>query len=415
MFCSKCGTKALDGALFCQKCGAKLIVEAPAVHIEPETPASSAVHRRPEINTAPTYKSDSALAKEYQKKKSRKLTIICGVAALVVVIVLAVIFLAINWEGDVDYEASVRAHTPFADSQGLPYTYGEVFDKYILDAKWDIRESGDEALVNIRGKVKGTDEKISIIIKASPYEPDPDLLLIATRSVTINGNKLDSQDEAVRYLLSMFAAYDDGADDFSDYIGKQNARGLDSNNVEASSGNAADEAEAMKAYAQKVKSLASGDTDMQFALIDLTKSDILELVADSGLEISVYTWADGEVVPIMEHEPYGHGGMGYAYLPGKEILRSNFFIMAGAIQYETYYGINSAHELTELSMDELSIWAFEDVNGDGMPDENEPISTHYYVGDTEVTEDVYDSYRIQGDYEWIAGDKSAKEILSILE
>lgn len=27
MFCSKCGTKALDSAVFCQKCGEKLILD----------------------------------------------------------------------------------------------------------------------------------------------------------------------------------------------------------------------------------------------------------------------------------------------------------------------------------------------------------------------------------------------------
>lgn len=406
MFCTKCGTKALDGALFCQKCGAKLIVDTSAAQTVPEALAVQPMSEVPAAQTVAKTPDNSArqsgsVPAEAPKKKSGKLPIIL---AVVVLVVLAVILIARNWEGKIDYEASVRAHRPFADSQGLPYTYGEVLDKYFPDAKWDVRESGDEALVSISGKAKGTDEKIIIIVKASPYEPDPDLLLITTRSVAVNGNKLATQDEAVRYILAMFTAYDEGANDLSEYIGQ---------NGKASS--TADYTEAMKAYAQKVRSLAQENSDLQFALIDLTKSDILELAADSGSEISVYTWTDGKVVPIMEHEPYGYGGMSYAYLPGQEILRSSFFIMAGAIQYETYYGINSAHELTELSTDELSIWAFEDVNGDGMPDENEPISTHYYVGDTEVTEEVYDSYRVQGDYEWIEGDKSAKDILSILE
>lgn len=215
-------------------------------------------------------------------------------------------------------------------------------------------------------------------------------------SVTVDGNEPAAQDEAVRYILAMFTAYDEGADDLSEYIGQSTA----------------DYAEAMKAYAQKVRSLIQRNSGLHFELIDLTKSEIPELMADSGSDVSVYAWADGEVIPIMES--YGYRNVGYSYLPGQEIVRDTFLGMAGAVRYEFYYGINSAHELTELSTDVLSIWYFRDLNENGMMDEgeDEPV---YYVGDTEVTEDVYESYQIQGEYEWMYGEKSAKEILSILE
>lgn len=120
MFCSKCGTKALDGAEFCQKCGAKLIVDASVIQSTPETHSNSA------------FRLGGTPAEVSPRKQSRKMPIIFGFVAMAV---LVVIFIAINWDGKIDYEASVRAHTPFADSQGLPYTYGEVFDKYIPDAK----------------------------------------------------------------------------------------------------------------------------------------------------------------------------------------------------------------------------------------------------------------------------------------
>lgn len=199
MFCNKCGTEVPDGAVFCQKCGAKLTSAA-----RPETEPSADYGRR-----------SGVVSPDLPMKKSHgKLAIIFAVAALAV---LAVIFIAINRGSMVDYEASVRAHTPFADSRGLPYTYGEVFDKYISDAKWDIRESGDVAYVDISGKAKGTDEEIYIALKAAPYEQDSDLLLISTESVTVGGSKSTTEDEAVRLISDIFMAYDEGANDLSGF------------------------------------------------------------------------------------------------------------------------------------------------------------------------------------------------------
>ncbi len=99
MFCPKCGAKAIDGAGFCQKCGAKLIVDAPATQPVVESPANSKKQSGGTQKDAPV------------KKKSKKLPIIIGVAVLVV---LAVIFIAMNWEGKTDYEATVRAHAPLS-------------------------------------------------------------------------------------------------------------------------------------------------------------------------------------------------------------------------------------------------------------------------------------------------------------
>lgn len=73
MFCSKCGTKALDGAEFCQKCGAKLIADTPVGQSASAPPASSA--------QMPTQTPRSA----FEKKKS-KLPIILGVAAALILV-----------------------------------------------------------------------------------------------------------------------------------------------------------------------------------------------------------------------------------------------------------------------------------------------------------------------------------------
>lgn len=51
-----------------------------------------------------------------------------------------------------------------------------------------------------------------------------------------------------------------------------------------------------------------------------------------------------------------------------------------------------------------------------MIDEGEEISEEpfYYYGDTELTEEEYAAYKIEGEYEWISGDKTAEEILKLL-
>lgn len=211
MFCPKCGTKALEGARFCQKCGAKLILDEPAAQSAAESSANSKNQSGGTPKEAPA------------KKKSKKLPIIIGIAVLVA---LVAIVIALNREGKTDYEATVKAHTPFANSQGLPYTYGEVFDKYIPNAKWEVRESDDVAHVDITGKAKGTDTEMVVTIKVSLDEKDPDLAFISPESVSVNGNKSPTKDEAVRFLLAMFIAYDEVDEDLSNFSDRLDEIGL---------------------------------------------------------------------------------------------------------------------------------------------------------------------------------------------
>lgn len=553
MFCPKCGTKALEGAGFCQKCGAKLIVDDSAAQPAVESPANS------------TNQSASAPKEAPAKKKSKKLPIIIGVAALVV---LVVIFIAMNWEGKTDYEATVRAYAPFANSQGLPYTYGKVFDKYIPNAKWEVRKSDDAVHVDISGKAKGTDAEMVITIKVSPDEKDPDLALISPESVSVSGNKSPTEDEAVRFLLAMFIAYDEGDEDLSNFSDRLDEVGLttqgdvnltetftdadsgisfqypagwaildspsefkivemlDSQNtadhvatlnvdlifdqdpygvftqdeaaiqkavneyhtfidfedtliggipakalkyqtqqmnrddvvvslwykigenvyqvrciytasdanryepvfeaimnsyaIAATDDHASANSEMQKAYAEKVRELASENDNLQFSLIDLTKNDAPELVADlPGYYISIFSWENGEVYSLGEDQwPYGAGGNnGYEYLPGENLIRNFNSDYAGAVVYESYYGINFAHELSALPSDQLSVWYFRDTNGNGYPDENEPFLEDpiYYVGDNEVSKDVYASHQVSGDYQWISGEKTESEMLALLD
>ena len=177
--------------------------------------------------------------------------------------------------------------------------------------------------------------------------------------------------------------------------------------------------EAQSAYAKKVQELAAENGDLQFALIDLMGNDVPELVAECpGYYVSVFTWTDGEVVPIIDQWPFGAGGNpGYEYLPGQGVIRNYNSDFAGAVLYESYYSVDPANASGNLlTGPELSMWHFQDVNGNGWPDESELFTEDptFYVDGTEVSEEVYSSYQIPGDYEWIMGDRSAMEILTLL-
>lgn len=203
MFCPKCGMKALDGATFCQKCGAQLITDSAAQ----QSAASMLVQQTPPS----THNVPSDTPK---KKNSKKLPIIIGIIA---VVIAAVIFIALNWEGKTDYEATVRAYTPFANSQGLPYTCGEVFDKYIPNAKWKIRQSGDVTYVDISGTAKGTEKELVVTIKVAVDSSDPDIANMSPVSVKVDGRKTSTQKETEMVFFTLFVAYDEKYDDLSNF------------------------------------------------------------------------------------------------------------------------------------------------------------------------------------------------------
>lgn len=205
MFCSKCGAKALDGAEFCEKCGAKLTDGNTAL----TAGAGNLVQQPGNIGTG-----------EGKNKKRKKWPVILGVTAFFAILV---IMIAVFWEGKTDYKATVEAHEPFAVSQGLPYTYGEVFEKYIESAKWKTLESEGETYVKISGTLKGTDMKVVITIKVVSDPGSPDIALISPETVTLDGVKSSTQEEAVRFIYGMFSAYDEGYKNLSEL--QQSAEG----------------------------------------------------------------------------------------------------------------------------------------------------------------------------------------------
>lgn len=429
MFCHKCGAQAAEGASFCQKCGAKLLADTSAAPPE-QAPAAPGPERLP----------SSAPSTPPPKKKSKKLPVILGVIALLAVMAAVAIFVILNWEGKIDYEATVRAYKPFNNSQDLPYTCGEVFDKYIPDAAWKVDASDDKALVEISGTAEGTGRKAEITIEVSLDPKDSERALFDLESIRLNGERSSTENEATELLLAMFAAYDNGDDDLSGFDqllmevrGEQPdetkppepTQAADDPNAETSAkpsnqGGSAKLAEAKKAYAEKVLELTAeyGEYgNLQFDLIDFTGSDVPELVADLlGYHVSVYAWINGEVVPLgQEGWPYGAAGVaGYQYLPGRNLVQYSDSDMAGAIVYDIYMTVNDTYGFDYIGPT-LRTEYFRDLNGNGFPDENEfseePI---YYVDDVEVSEEEYASYQMPGAYQWLTGSMPAEEMLALL-
>lgn len=203
MYCHKCGAKAIESAEFCQKCGAKLIVDIPV-----EQPVVTAQNNQVQQSAAdsrvdPVQQPVLAPMNASGKRKS-KLPIIIGIIG---VIVVAAVLVALNWEGKADYEATVRAYTPYAESYGMPYTCGEVFEKYVPDADWKVRESGDVHYVDISGIAKGSDRELTMTVQV---EAEEDRAVMKPTSVKLDGAELSEN-----AFFALFVAYDEKDDDLS--------------------------------------------------------------------------------------------------------------------------------------------------------------------------------------------------------
>lgn len=188
MFCSKCGTQVPDGSAFCPKCGMKL---AQAVTPDAGTPK-------------PT---DSGKANVPEKKKSKKKPFIIGAVILALVVLIVVI--AASLGGGTDYEATVRAYTPFKGSQGIPYTCGEVFDRYIQDMKWNIQENDKSADVTVSGGAKGTGKELQISMHLEERE---ETVQFSSIRLVYDGNELSGNG-----FFALFVAYDENDGDISSY------------------------------------------------------------------------------------------------------------------------------------------------------------------------------------------------------
>lgn len=242
MFCIKCGAQNPDGAKFCIRCGAKMVTEEPSsVRVEP-TPAPvtpEPVHQPPQPaqpvqpqqwvpsgRKAPVYPQPS-MSPAPQKKKRPKWPFIVGGAVLVALVLILVVIAGDSGKPKYDYEATLRAYTPYADSQGLPYTFGEVMDKYLEDTAWDVEEEENgQAVVTVSGTLKGFGEKAEFTYTLTPDSEDSGTVKFRNDSVTVNSERSSWDGAPDWFLLSLYTAYDEGDEELADLSGLLVALGI---------------------------------------------------------------------------------------------------------------------------------------------------------------------------------------------
>ncbi len=157
--------------------------------------------------------------------------------------------------------------------------------------------------------------------------------------------------------------------------------------------------------------------EKRYNLIYFDDNDIPELVAGvNGYHTSLYTYNNGRIYTLMNHWPYGAmGNAGYEYSPGKNSLRNYNNDFAGAILYTTYMAVSNEYSMDIMA--QIETYNFDDVNENGIPDENEAASIgHYsvsYINGSEATDEECASYDA-GNYEYIEAVMSREELKSQL-
>lgn len=158
--------------------------------------------------------------------------------------------------------------------------------------------------------------------------------------------------------------------------------------------------------------------NLKYNLIYFDEDETPELVTGvEGYYISLYTYHDGTVYPLMNAWAYGAmGNAGYEYVPGKNSLRNYNTDFAGAIVKTAYMKIGTQHSWDMIAY--IETFNFDDVNGNGMPDEEETASLGYYsvsyIDGKEVSPEECESYNA-GVYEYITPVMSIEELLAALQ
>lgn len=174
----------------------------------------------------------------------------------------------------------------------------------------------------------------------------------------------------------------------------------------------------------RIKELeTSGDPDynLKYDLIYVDDDEIPELVSDHpGYFVSLYTYRDGAIYTLMDEWGYGaFGNPGYEYAPRKNSLRNYDADDAGAVLNITFMTINESFSLEVVAA--IVYYQFDDINGNGEPDEGEWDSEDYegasyiYVDHelVPISDEEYAAYDL-GDYEFFVGEMSYDELRTAL-
>ncbi len=295
-----------------------------------------------------------------------------------------------------------------------PYDDGEDFGIEII--------KDGEVLTKIRTYVPDelADEKFSSIDAVSfydiNYDGNTDIVLIETYG--------DTSFAAVYYGFGEnsydYEKYFDLQEELSEAISSQ-VKTLTIPEIRSfladrkKNGEFSDYQEAYRAVSKLCNMESSGEEE--YNLIYFDDDDIPELVAGAeGYYISLYTYKDGTVYTLMNRWAYGAmGNAGYEYCPKMNSLRNYNADYAGAIIYTTYMSAGDRKVMDVVA--QIETLNFDDVNRDGVPDENESDSIGYYsvsyIDGREVTDEECASYDV-GEYEPIAANMSLEELWSKL-
>ena len=430
MFCHKCGTRLADGAMFCHKCGTQMLSQ----------------------ETIPS------------KRKSKKLSIFIGVAALVLIMGIALFVIgrkhddkeyvkSSNFVGEINEkntttQGKVSLTETFTDQEtGISFKY---------PAEWVIVDSpGEYKIVEMLYSGNTADHiatfNVNIIFDQDPYGVYTQDEASVQENVSEYGEFISLEDtmlgdtpaKALKYQREGLSSDDivtilwyKVEEEIYQVICSCTASTIEiyepvfeavidsySVNTAISEQSQEDifgfESNYSEVYIDKVRELSATDESLQFALIDLIDNGVPELVVDrSGYDISVFTWAEGEIIALMDQWSYGvMGNMGYEYLPGQNVIRNYNMESAGAIIYESYLKVNDNYEVVSIFDETLSMRFIIDTNANGIIDEEDEYSDEpfYYYDETEISEEEYASYQIAGDYEAITGSMSADTILNVLQ
>lgn len=154
-----------------------------------------------------------------------------------------------------------------------------------------------------------------------------------------------------------------------------------------------------------------------YGLIYVDEDETPELAAGlAGYYTCLYTFHDGKIYTLMDHWAYGAmGNAGYEYAPRKNNIRNCNSDYAGAILYTTYMEISGSYTLDIKA--EIKTVNFDDVNGNGMPDEEEMDSLGLYGADymdgKEISSQEWKVFDA-GEYEMITGTMSLEELQAAL-
>ncbi len=172
-----------------------------------------------------------------------------------------------------------------------------------------------------------------------------------------------------------------------------------------------------EAYAQLIR-IDNCNYYPNYSLIYFNDDDIPELVSCvSDYFVSIYTYKNGHVVPIIDEWSYGAGGnSGYAYSPKNSCLSNYNADYAGLEETETYnIFIDNVYDGYYSQTTRL----YDDTNGNGYPDDSESTteaieaatqSTTYFssydISEDEISSKFneitnnYDFVFLEGEYEY---------------